>query len=263
MYSLDVNFLKDRNLTTTSGKGSDSGTKAAGGEVNLIAYLPVLVGLLVGGAAFAGVFVVESIYKGKNEEIAANIAGIDAQIQALAGQDTRVQELQGQLASAKEENQMIAGVFTTIRPWSAILQDVKDQTPAGVQISTFTQSEENLTLQGYAKTFNDVNDFLLTLKKSQFFDGPAVYIKSAKVSPNPTPIVFDNPDLTEEQLEALKEQQAGQAQPEIEVELPDVVEYTIQAKLQQVKAYQELERKGSVGLAARLRTLEEKGVITP
>jgi type IV pilus assembly protein PilN len=148
------------------------------------------------------------------------------------------------------------------------LQDIRDRIPKSVQIQSVKQiaastppqpaTQANSTstanqpaqptsnlaggieISGSARSFNDVNDFLLTLKQSAFLQSSETKIIKA--------------ELTENAATSGK------------VKLPSVVQYTIQSNLSNVPAaniLRELERKGTFGLVTRIRTLQQRGVIQP
>ena len=150
-----------------------------------------------------------------------------------------------------------------------MLQDVRDRIPRTVQIDSIKETTVasaspspatpptnnsqpaqstpiptgGIQITGIARSFNDVNDFLLTLKQSAF------------LQPEETKIV--TAELTENPLKA-------SADASVKVKLPPIVKYTVESKLSNVPASEilrELERKGTLGLVTRIRTLQQKGVI--
>jgi type IV pilus assembly protein PilN len=265
MYSLDVNFLKDRNLTGTSTAGGQLKTKKAKQPLGAMVPLYVGLGIMVLLPAIAGGFWL--FLSNQKTQITAQIAEFDKQIQDLDAKQQKVKELEAKLAQADGETQALASVFTQIKPWSAMLQDIRDRIPPGVQLKSIAQGESKppqgstdlpkpqLTIRGFARTYNDVNDFLLTLQDSKFLSPDNTKIETANLVANPTKVQL--PEAEESgKPETVK----------ISVELPKVVEYTIVAQINDTPATElirELDKKGSVGLVTRIRTLEQKGVIKP
>jgi type IV pilus assembly protein PilN len=99
-----------------------------------------------------------------------------------------------------------------------------------------------------ARSFNDVNDFVLTLQRSPFLKGDEVKLATSQLVDNPTEVEFDNPG-------------GGQ---NLEVKLPQVVQYKIEGDLTNLPAselLQDLERTLSVGLASRIQALRDRGVL--
>jgi type IV pilus assembly protein PilN len=154
-------------------------------------------------------------------------------------------KLNGQIGQVEGESKALAGVFNSVRPWSAILQDFRESIPQGVQIQTIGQiavvaapapakvatapapkdgsvlakaaapppdpgakpsttpsavvtpvatnptiATDNSVLDtpvtrlkvvGVAQSFNDVNNFILTLKKSAFFNPDDVQLVTANL----------------------------------------------------------------------------------
>lgn len=277
MYGLDVNFLNDRTqrpseagLKTTTRVREDPRPYYIGGAV--------AIGLL---AAATGAWV---LLTNQNVELEKQRADLDNRLTALQAQLGEVQNVNQQVSQIEAQNQALATVFDQIKPWSAILQDVRDRVPNGVQLDSIEQlapaaapaaaatpspsptgspspaaapaaaaaptTAPRISISGRARSFNDVNDFLLTLQQSNFLKGEDLRIVKSELIDNPTQVTF-NPQPT-----------GG----EVKVELPKVVEYTIEGSFTDLTAselVQDLERTLSVGLAARIQALRDRGVLKP
>ncbi len=114
-----------------------------------------------------------------------------------------------------------------------------------------------LNITGTAKSFDEVNNFILTLKQSAFFNPDETQLTTATLTPavNLTPV------------NAAGQPVAGQAPVKLtKLQIPKVVKYEIQTTLKRVPAadlMRELERKGAVGLVTRLRSLQQQQVTKP
>jgi type IV pilus assembly protein PilN len=245
MYSLDVNFLKDRGLDATA----KAATLTEKPKQPITDKLPILVGaiaaLLLPAATFGYLKKVEA----QQAEAEQSIQNIDAEIASINSQNQQIEQIRTQVQEIKQENQALVGVFEKIRPWSAILQEVSDRTPPGVQIDSLTQSGsvENvqLAIAGTARSYNDINDFVLFLQRSPFFNGQKITLNGASVAPLSVEIA-NQEDLPEN----------------ASIELPQGVKYTINSELSNTatsKLIREIENKGSVGIVTRLKILESKG----
>jgi type IV pilus assembly protein PilN len=254
MYSLDVNFLKDRSPEQIGTPVAKKKSKAV--SVNAMAFM--VGGLIVGGVliglSVAGLFLV----KAQKSAIEAEIAELEQEIQVRTAQNQKMKELEDQIAKAESDNAAFVSVFEQVRPWSAILQDIKDRIPQGVQIDSIAQettTQEDgteilaLNITGNAITYRDLEAFIISLKKSDFLNSEKTYIEKANLVANP---------ITVELSEAAEE--AG-----LVVELPEmVVGYTVKAELTKASIFdllRELDSKGAVGLSTRIRILEQKGAI--
>lgn len=273
MYSLDVNFLKDRPEYRPPEHREKPTRQAAGTMTPLI--LGVAVGLLlpamVGGLWF---FLQNQIDRMAQEE-----STLDAELARLKIGQQRLDQLNKDIASVRGETTALATVFNQIKPWSAMLADIRERVPPGVQIKSIEQKQQavaaaapaantpapaagtqpnnaqratqTLEIVGFARSFDDVNYFLLTLQQSPFFKNNETQLIRAELVRNPTRVEVKVPE---------NRAQAGTAR----VELPRVVDYRIRTSLSDVPASElirELDRKGAVGLVTRIRTLQEKGVI--
>ncbi len=273
MYSLDVNFIKSRKPAKT-----DTVTRTFNvPQLSAGDMTPIYVGLGVGLASLALVGAGLGILSAQNSRLTSEVAQLDQTLAALGIQEQEIQRIKTDLEQIKGQNRALATVFNQIRPWSAILQDIRDRIPANaVQIQTIKQIAPTRTaaatvaapaatpaptpgatpapttpsvaplpvsgieISGIARSFNDVNDLILTLKQSSFLQSAETKIITATLVENPV------------------QSSAGG------VKLPQVVNYTIQSTFSDAGAtalLRELERKGTLGLVTRIRTLQQRGLI--
>lgn len=247
MYSLDINFLKDRDLVKTPETLTKSGTEssplgdkipiAAGAAAALI--LPLLM--------FSYLKHVEA----RTAALQGEIQQIEGKIAELGNQNTKIEEVRQQVDAAEAETQALVGVFEKIRPWAAILQVVSDRTPPGVLVDSLQQTgsaqEAGISISGTARSYDDVNDFVLFLARSPFFDKQNTRLNGASTTELAVNFA-EEPELPEN----------------ASLILPEGVKYTISARLSDtptLELIQEIDNKGSVGVATRLKTLERQGAI--
>lgn len=277
MYSLDVNFLNDR-TERASDVGLARGSRRASNDPRpyyIGAALAIALPALVGGFWL--------YLQNENRTLEQRQAELNSQLSALQAQLGEVNSINAQIQEIESENQALASVFDYIKPWSAILQDVRSRVPNGVQIAQIEQLEPEevpappspspspspaegeaasptpapvapeapppkVAVSGVARSFNDVNDFVLTLQRSPFLQGDEVRLVSSQLVDNPTEVEFSD-------------QNGGQ---NLEVQLPQVVQYRIEGNLTNLPAselLQDLERTLSVGLASRIQALRDRGVL--
>jgi len=255
MYSLDVNFLKDRQLEATA---KTRATPKVGEPISWRKQLPLLIGAgagltLLGLTGLLGILLNLQMNKTRSSIAAleAEISQINAKTQQLKDVETKVQALEG-------ESQALVTVFNQIKPWSSLLQELRRQVPVGVGIDSIeeialaadtTTQEPARTLikiRGFAPSHEDVNNFLLTLQSSEFVQAKKAQIESVEKKAYPAKL--------------------KQEIPNVKVEFPQAVAYTISFELNQTPASQlliPLSRNGAVGLVTRIKTLEQKGVLKP
>ncbi|MBD2436089.1 PilN domain-containing protein [Nostoc sp. FACHB-110] len=252
MYSLDINFLKDRPIYQNKSE-KKGGNKLQPGDTRPI-ILGAGLGLCLPIAAGAGWWMLQM----KNGELEQTVSQLEQQVKQLDTEIGNIDKIKDETNAVKAETQSLVTVFDEIRPWSAMLQDLRDRIPGSVQIENVEQLPPTPGLQGkpspnpaggikisgLARSFNDVNDFLLSLQQSQFLKSSESKIISANLVDVPLP-----PSASTSQ---------------VIVKPPQVVKYTIQSSLSDVPASEltrELEQKGTVGLVARIRTMQQTGVI--
>ncbi|MCU0523812.1 MAG: PilN domain-containing protein [Elainella sp. Prado103] len=280
MYSLDINFLNDR-----AERPSEAGLGRSGGVGVAADPRPYYIGAALAIALPALVAGFWLFLQSQNRALEQRQAELDSQLGALQAQLGEVNSINSQIQAIESENRALASVFDYIKPWSAILQDVRSRVPSGVQIGAIEQIDldeaaapppspspspspspaegeaspppvveappappPSIAISGVARSFNDVNDFVLTLQRSPFLKGDEIKLVNSQLVDNPTTVEFAN-------------QGGGQ---DLEVRLPQVVEYRIEGTLTNLPAselLQDLERTLSVGLASRIQALRDRGVL--
>ncbi|MEH1845482.1 MAG: PilN domain-containing protein [Nostoc sp.] len=256
MYSLDVNFLKDRPAYQNKPE------RKGGIALNLPTgnMTPVYVGVALGVGLPVLLGVGWWFLQGKIVELEGQIAQLDQESKRLDTEIGNINKIKAETNAIKGETQALVTVFDQIRPWSAMLQDLRDRIPVAVQIKSIKQTlpiavaagqpannpAGGLEITGLARSFNDVNDFLLSLQQSQFLKSTESRIVTATLVDAPlTPGV-------------------GQPPNGVIIKPPKVVEYTIQSSMSNIPASElirELEKKGTVGLVTRIRSMQQIGVI--
>jgi type IV pilus assembly protein PilN len=247
MYSLDINFLKDRGLDNKPEAQTIIQKKPA----TVADKIPIIAGAIVAILFPALTFSYMKKLEAKTAEIESQTQQMEAEIARLGNQNKQIEEVSLQLEQLNKETEALVTVFDRIKPWSAILQEVSDRTPPGVQVDSLAQSsgEQGIQLKigGEARHYDDVNDFVLFLKRSPFFNSKNVIMGTVSAA-----------DLSIDLEE-------GSKLPEnAELKIPQGVKYTITAQLSDVPASQiirEIDSKGSIGIVTRLKTLESKGAI--
>ncbi len=309
MYNLDINFLKDRKeYSGAAARGpagrSAAGRRSGGGGGNrqssansgsilaigaLVGLLPLaLVGLGWGWLAWS---------KGQSQ---GRLETVKAEVAAIEQMEKDRDKARSNLQAAKSQIEALTGVFSNIKPWSAMSQDLRDRLPSGVQITEILQKTEvpvavaaapttpttadaaaggsqapaavptpviqepigRIEITGAADNFDRVNDFLVVLQKSNFFNADQTKIVTSERQPETS--------LTTTALPGPDGQNSGSSNNTIKPgdlpKLPAKVTFKIETELANVSTgelLRELERKGAVGLVSRIDALKQKGVIKP
>jgi len=256
MYSLEINFLKDRGVTA-GGEGGKPPVRRQNFEIKDI--VPVAVGLLVAVVLVGGALWRKTDYEGKNEKLQARVGQADSSLKQIKAKEEKIAAIEKETEAINAQTEALATVFNKIKPWSALLQEMRERTPESVQIEALKQvavvkripaknkkeqptqiRKLGIEITGFARSYNDVNDFLLMLTKSSFLSGKETELVSARMQTNPTKV--EVPEGSD-----------------IKVELPPVVNYKIRTFLSEAPAEEilaELERKGAVGLVNRIENLQ-------
>jgi type IV pilus assembly protein PilN len=264
MYSLDINFLKDRPEYQ-----KQTATKVQKQPIQLGNLIPVYIGVGVGLVFPAFIFIGLSILDGKTTEVSQEIAKLEEEGKNLDSRIANISKIKTETAGIHSQNKALVTVFDQIRPWSAMLQDLRDRIPSKVQIETIkqiapplpgkdavtattpnnTNTAGFLEISGFAISYALVNDFALSLGQSKFFNKEETRIITAELMDAPAITGFIPPKADKSN---------------VKIKPIQVVKYTIKTGLSSVPAsdlIQELEKKGTVGLVDRLRNIKKVGVI--
>jgi type IV pilus assembly protein PilN len=295
MYSLDINFLNDRpDYKPVAAKSSAK--KSSGGAKD---QMPLIGALLFAFGLNAAVMGAWWWATHENTNLATEQADLDQKLATLNTQANTIKAINAETDKVTAEYKALAGVFDQIKPWSAMLQDLSARTPAGVQIAKIEQIDPSpspvvaatpspvaatpaaspgaspspaspspaasptpaatptpvvpqqaakVQISGIASTFAQVNDFMLLVQRSPFFLNTDTKLVAATLTNNPTQIQLRNQNAAE----------LPQLRP--------VVVYKIETTLSPTGASEllpELRSKQADGLAIRIETLQEKGVLEP
>ncbi len=242
MFSLDINFLKDRGLDAAVAKETLIEQKSA----SIADKVPIIAGAIIAIVLPAMTFGYSKTFEARQTKLKKEIQQIEADISKAQGQGKSLEDMEAQVKKARSETQALVSVFDKIRPWSAILREVGDRTPPGIQIDSLAQNGSGIKINGLARSYSDVNDFVLFLQRSPFFDANKIVLGTVQSSS--WTVNLENKDELPDK---------------VNLTIPKGVKYSIDAQLANKPNSQlikELNNKGSLGLLTRLKTLENKGV---
>jgi type IV pilus assembly protein PilN len=257
MYSLDINFLKDREVRVFDPK-----PRARGGPAVVGDRRPLFFGLAAALVPLALVGGYWAVTRNQVNQLQARSSALDGELAQLSSQLAEISTIQQQIDAVRAENNAFVSIFDEIVPWSALLQDIRSRTPARVQIVSLAQTtttaeaadpsvaptaSDALSLNGVACSYDEINDFALVLQRSPLLQTNTVAISQAQQQPT-----------------LLDPQTQGRCPGTAVGDVDFLIDYTIGASITDIPSSQlidELERQGTVGLVSRLQALREKGVI--
>ncbi len=290
MYSLNINFLKDRPELSPNKAAKAKGSPG----VSLTGQAPLFLGAGVGivcVGVVGGFFLYLLAQTGSLE---ARRAELDDQLADLQAEIEQAEEAQFETEVIENQTQALIGVFNRVRSWSAILTDIRDRMPAGLQVEVLQEetpkdaksassskksdeeasaappmpSRQPITITGYANSIERVGEFLVLLQKSPFLDPEATRLVSTTYEDNPASIETPDPEDGDD-LAQLPEgfsytivnaEEMEQMNAEVsDSDLPQIVSYEITTAYTPKTAMelkQELERRGAIGLVTRLTEIE-------
>jgi type IV pilus assembly protein PilN len=312
MYNLDINFLKDRKEYSGAGaraaggrsssvrraSGATSGGRSGGGSGKNVLMIGALVGLLPLALAGLGWG-----WLGFTKNANVNkLADLKVQVAEIEQKEKERDKAKADLQAAKSQIEALTGVFSNIKPWSAMSQDLRDRLPSGVQITeilqktvaptpiaaapttpttaqaaaggsqaatpapaatpALTEPIGRVEITGAADNFDRVNDFLVVLQKSNFLNAEATKIITSE---RQAEIPWSPPSS----MPPRKGEVANTGEQIQATDLPKLparVTFKIETELANVSTgelLRELERKGALGLVTRIDALKQKGVIKP
>jgi len=225
MYNLDINFLKDRE---PAAQESVVAAPIADSQFLIGGGAVALVALAIVGGLYLFLQSQVDSLRAELGQLTTQESALDNQLKILAGSEAEVK-------ATEERTQFLASLITRDVPASVILQDIRVKTPESIQVFTIAQADKKITITGQATGFDEANDFLLILQKSAYLDPTLTKLTSARQRPS-----VQGVDLT-------------------------LVDYQITASLTDKttdKLVADLEKSEAQGAVARVKLLQEKGVIT-
>jgi type IV pilus assembly protein PilN len=224
MYSLDINFLNDRETATEAAQEqqplADKQFLIGGGAIALVAI----------AAAAGAYFFLQFSSQGLQEEFAT----LSSKEQTLDAKLKELSTAEQQVKAVDDRTNALVQLFVGSIPPSAILQDIRERAPSNVQISNIDQSGKGVRIVGLATSFDDVNDFLLLLQSSPYLDSQKTKLNNAKLRPESKDVKVTLVDY--EISSSLVEKSTSEL-------LPD------------------LQKSGSEGTVTRINLLQQKGAI--
>jgi len=221
MYSIDINFLKDREPTELA--SSSQGMEMADSQFIVYGGIVAGVALLIAGGYY--LFVSSEI-----PPLEAEVAAKTAERDRISGRAKETEEIQGKITNIKTQTASLATLFVGQIPTYALLSDLRRRTKDTVQLTSLSQTEKAIAIEGTAKDYESLNNYLLLLKVSPLLDEKATEVVSARLGSADQPVVSFSIRT------ALTSKRADEIQ-------------------------QVLEETGAEGLLIRLRDLQRAGVI--
>ncbi|MBD2542762.1 MULTISPECIES: PilN domain-containing protein [Planktothricoides] len=260
MYSIDINFLNDR----PDYKPPDI-SKPIPGKQTSTASLP----FLIGGAAVAVAAICSAggwwwIVTTKNAQLQAEITKLESESGLLEAEVKKVEELENKTKQYNEQTKFFTSIFnTSVKPVSSLLDELSSILPPGMQLSQISQTlkpaegeniqantpwgviSQDIEITGLSPSFAEVNDLLLILKSSPFFNEKETALVEAELIEIPIQVEWTGIGDAPENL------------------TPKVVQYKISTKATNVLASEilpDLQRTNAQGLLSRLNRLQQLGV---
>ena len=266
MYSLDINFLNDRPDYKPPEPSKAVGASSLDPNI-AAARLPFLIGgMAVGVVGISSVMGWWWVTNSKNSQLQAELTKLEGESGLLDAEVKKVENMEAKTKQYETQTQFFASIFdTSVKPLSSLLEELSYILPPGVQISTINQTleqaegedvqtqtpwgviQQNIQITGLSPTFAGVNDFLLILKQSPFFNENDTALIKAELVQIPIEVEWRGKGEEPEDL------------------IPEVVEYTITTSATNVRASEmltDLQRTKADGLLTRIGRLQQLGVIS-
>lgn len=267
MYNLDINFLKDRGLNEQSKETLTTKKPTTPLETKI----PMFLGLGIMIAIPAVVFGYVGILNNQNKNLAQENQEIQAEIQKIVQENEAEKKIQEEIQKVQEDIDSYASVFEQIKPSSALFQEITNVIPENVGIDSLSIQQggggrrnnnpspgrTRINISGIASSYDLVNDFVLTLQNSEFFDAEATELLSATLNEE-QPTLERNPNNNSDNTE----ENEVEFIPTITVD--PIIQYRITTQVMDTPSsslIQQLRRNNDIGLVNRILILQEQGVI--
>ena len=125
MYSLDINFLKDR----PDYKAADLPKAKKTGGATIQDPKPIFIGVGAAVAINSVVIAAMLIFQSINGNLQQELDALNAKLAKLNAEVKNIEAIKTKAATFKEEADALATVFNDIKPWSALLGELGSVMP--------------------------------------------------------------------------------------------------------------------------------------
>ncbi len=196
MFTPEINFLKERpQEQVTAGIGPLDDSRVASGILG--GFNAVIAGGVVLLVAIVGTVGLHQWFRSQLTALQAQEAEVSRELSVASEELARLREVEAELLAIQAQAEAFRAFFSQVQPWSAILQDIQRRIPADVWITNLSSSlsvpataqevtspqATVITIQGESLSFEQINDFVLTLLRSPFVDSVKL-VQGEKQEPN-------------------------------------------------------------------------------
>jgi len=170
MYSIDINFLRDREAPEQASAGQTM--QIADSQFLIYGGVAAFLALAIAGGYY--------FYVDSNLQQALQLkAQRDAEKIKLDSELAEVQGAQAGLAQIEAKTNELLTLFVGQLPTYAILSDFSRRTPDTIQINNLAENARAIQIDGSARDYKALNDYFLLLKSSPFLDPEKTRLTSA------------------------------------------------------------------------------------
>lgn len=286
MYSLNINFLKDRPEFQT---GKQAAEKKKGGGSAQGSQLPLALGVIAGLALPMAALGAYGYLIWDMGNLNRNILALDRNLSDLQQDLDRAAKAERTTQVIREQTDALTGVFNQVKSWAAALEDIRDRLPQGVQLQSVTETppqasssaasttatppadgaavppppRSTISIRGYASSVESIGEFLLLLRSSPYLDPNSTVLVGAEMVSNPAqvesaPTGGAPQEPTEGSSYTVVNPEALEAAAAQVGQLPQLLEYTITTTYTSKPAeelIQALDRSSATGLVVRLEAI--------
>ena len=166
MHTPDINFLRQRQDRYSS---VPSDSPAIGSSVSnglLGGVNAILIGVAISFILLGAYAVADFTFRRRLASLEEEQSTITQELATAQAELSQLRALESELSAINDRTQAFKSFFNDVQPWSAILQDIRNQTPPNVWLTSISADNNTVNLSGQATQFQSVNDFQLTLLQS-------------------------------------------------------------------------------------------------
>jgi type IV pilus assembly protein PilN len=165
MYTPEINFLKER-TDRPAGAGSAGSMSPGMAQGIQNGASAMIVGTAIAAILVGSYFTLQFFTGNRLRELETQQAKVNTDLSQAQAELARLQGLQQELTTTQARTTALKSFFNQMQPWSAILQDIRNQVPADVWITEIAAAGKTVTVNGQSLSFDQINDFQLTLLQS-------------------------------------------------------------------------------------------------
>ena len=166
MHTPDINFLRQRQEQYSPVPSERSAMSSSVSNGLLGGVNAILIGVAISFFLLGAYAIADFTFRRRLASLEEEQNTINQELATAQAELGQLRALETELSAIHDRTQAFKSFFNDVQPWSAILEDIRNQTPSDVWLTSISADNNTVNIAGQATRFQSVNDFQLTLLQS-------------------------------------------------------------------------------------------------